>query len=631
MSTGSIPLTSVIRDTRRDWQQRWVSAHPATRTRVQLAVFVVAVLIAFHYSLVTLFENLDVNTPLAYVGLVPAIALGLAAVRRHPARGELSIHDRQLDYIIGLPLIGGALALELIVPSHLSTLFWLWRVDLLGLPLFVAGAVALLFGTRVLWRQKFAIAYLFLAWPLPYTDVLARVLGAFTSLTLASLRHLTNVIPVAHPVAGSDGSLFQVTHAGHPFQLSVVSACSGVDGIVGFALVGLAFGAVVRGPRLRKGLWLAGGMLLLWLINLARIIFVFWTGQQWGENFAINVLHPFIGLLTFNIGVVLMLLALRPMGLQVGWSQAPSPSADIHTKNAKPALAVPSLFAATAVLAVTALVLGVNNSHLRQYDLVANAVGEPKLASYSLDPAAPTGWQASFDAEFTWAKAYFGGSSTWLRFIYQPVAGTGGDLHASLPGTADVINSSNLSSFSAYGVQACYRFHGYALRDVAQVSLGSGITGQAMSFETAHTGDWSIVWWIWPIQSGNSTRYERIILYIENTVGTVVTGPAVPGLVNLQGSLNPANANDQRLIAERYFLVQFGREVVRAQARIQPGSQAPGLLDELVAAGAATPPNAPSAAQQAQVDAAALAQLNRQRATSYLKRHGHPQPQASSN
>ena len=51
-------------------------------------------------------------------------------------------------------------------------------------------------------------------------------------------------------------------------------------------------------------------------------------------------------------------------------------------------------------------------------------------------------------------------------------AGTSPDLAlpSSSPVTADVVSTSNLRSFSAYGIEACYRFHGYKLRDVASIS-----------------------------------------------------------------------------------------------------------------------------------------------------------------
>ena len=80
---------------------------------------------------------------------------------------------------------------------------------------------------------------------------------------------------MAKPAGSLDGTLFVVTHHGSTFPSSVVSACSGVNSVVGFLLVGSAFAAVVRGPMVGKVLWLVGGMVLLWVINLVRITFIF--------------------------------------------------------------------------------------------------------------------------------------------------------------------------------------------------------------------------------------------------------------------------------------------------------------------------------------------------------------------
>ena len=175
-------------------------------------------------------------------------------------------------------------------------MFWVWRIDLLTLPVFVAGAVAIIFGVRVLWRQKLAVGYLFLGWPYPYSSVLLRVLDAFTAATLVGIREIMQGHPGGQVGDVSrDGTLFVVVHHGQSFPLSVVSACSGVNSVVGFLLIGSAFAAVVHGPIVRKVLWLVGGMLLLWAINLGRITFIFWAGRTWGEHVAIDVLHPFVG------------------------------------------------------------------------------------------------------------------------------------------------------------------------------------------------------------------------------------------------------------------------------------------------------------------------------------------------
>ena len=92
--------------------------------------------------------------------------------------------------------------------------------------------------------------------------------------------------------------------------------------MVGFLLVGSAFAAVVRGPLMRKVLWLVGGMVLLWNINLGRIMFIFWAGRTWGEHVAISVLHPFVGMVTFSLSVMAMVLVIKTLGMSIGIGQA---------------------------------------------------------------------------------------------------------------------------------------------------------------------------------------------------------------------------------------------------------------------------------------------------------------------
>ncbi|HKI17245.1 MAG TPA: exosortase/archaeosortase family protein, partial [Isosphaeraceae bacterium] len=308
---------SAIKEWRDTWRRRWTDASQTTRTQIQVGVLLGAVLIAYNYSLSTLLQTVDQQTPLAYISLVPVIALALAAVRSRPLKPEPPIYDRQVDYTVGIPLILTAVAINELLPARMSAMFWVYRVDLLSLPIFVAGAVAIIFGCRVLWRQKLAIAFLFLAWPYPYEKYLLGILNAFTNLTLLAMEKIAGWTHIATPAVSSDNGVFTVHHHGTAFALSIVSACSGVNGVVGFLLVGSAFAAIVRGPILRKVLWLTGGMILLWILNLGRITFIFFAGSQWGESIAINVFHPLIGLFLFCVGVIVMLLLIRPLGMRI--------------------------------------------------------------------------------------------------------------------------------------------------------------------------------------------------------------------------------------------------------------------------------------------------------------------------
>ncbi len=542
-------------------RQLWSAAQPRTRTAVQMGALIAVVVIAYSYSLTTLVQLADLNTPLAYVSLVPVVALILAAVYSRPSQPEPSIHDRQTDYIIGLPLMAAAVCINRFLPAKLSAMFWVWRIDLLTLPFFVAGAVAVIFGVRVLWRQKVAVAFLFLAWPYPYTSVLLSVLNAFTSVTLLAITRIVQVVHVAKPLGGPNDSIFTVVHGGHPFNLSVISACSGVSSVVGFLLVGTAFIAVIRGPLVRKLVWLAGGMLLLWLINLGRLTLVFWAGQQFGEHFAINVLHPFIGLVTFTLGVGVMILCIRPLGLRIANLDRKHPSA-LVASGAHPegqgrhVLPVPKVYLAVSLVLVFAVIVGFCNVGLQSYNLVADVSGSPKVVSFINDPVTPTGWSSRYEATFQWAAPLFGEQSTWNRYMLYP--GIGGDLQARTQIVADVIDTPDLQAFAAFGVEQCYQFHGYSLTNVSQIQLAGGVNGQTLAYTSQQFGSWSIVYWILPVKRGANTVYERVVLYVQNQHGVIAEsrGAAQVG----------SGGRESVVLQNRDFLVAYAREMIRDQA-----------------------------------------------------------------
>jgi exosortase/archaeosortase family protein len=565
---------SPIRRTVHSAQILWHDAEPRTRTAVQVGALLGVVVIAYSYSLTTLWQLAGLNTPLAYVGLVPIISLALAAAHGRPVEREPAIHDRQTDYIVGIPLMAAALFINFFLPSRLSAMFWVWRIDLLTLPFFVAGAVTVIFGVRVLWRQKVAVGFLFLAWPYPYTTVLLGLLNAFTSATLFGMDRILRVFHVAAPLAGAGTDVFSLSYHGHPFTLSVVSACSGVSSVVGFLLVGTAFAAVIRGPLLRKMLWLLGGMILLWTINLGRITLIFWAGHEFGEHLAIDVLHPFIGLVTFTAGVGIMILCIHPMGLVIGSKDRIEPhdgpgvtSEDhAHAIRAHGPIAVPKVYLAVVVVLVLGIVIGITNVQLQTYNLVANVAGQSKLTSFIDGPVTPSGWISKYQATFHWATPLFGEDSTWNRYELYPQSG--GDLHASTSLIADVIDTPDLQAFSAFGIEQCYQFHGYALTDLSQMSLGGGITGQSLAYTSDQFGSWTIVYWIVPVIQGDAKVYERIVLYVQNVRGVIApaTEGDQAGIRNLAGSLDANNPKELVLLQNRDFLVAYARELIRDQA-----------------------------------------------------------------
>ena len=158
----------------------------------------------------------------ARVAAVFALAATFAFTHRD-ADAEVSIHDRQIDWIVGIPLVLLATAMNASAAGPPAR-YWAHRVDLFSLPLFVAGITVLLFGLRALGRQRRAIAFLFLAWPWPYHFAsdhwFGGVAGAGAMTSFVVLGIAVFAIAEGHPrdlwsLLNGGATRERVTHAGH--------------------------------------------------------------------------------------------------------------------------------------------------------------------------------------------------------------------------------------------------------------------------------------------------------------------------------------------------------------------------------------------------------------------------------
>jgi exosortase/archaeosortase family protein len=542
--------------------------------------------VAYRYTLLSLLSTLGAETPLAYVALAPVLALLLAAARSLYPDSSLDLHDRYVDYIIGVPLILIALVIVAVVPVRLSQFFWLWRLDLISLPLFIAGAVALVLGARTLWRFRLPIAFVALAWPVPYRIFVEGQLNAFTSTTLAAVHRLLAVLPIATPVPSGDGSLFSIFHSGQSFLVSVASACSGVDGTLGFLLVGGAVLLAVSGPLWRKLVWLAVGMFIVWLLNVIRILAIFATGHMWGPAVALDIVHPVAGLIVFNLAVLGMVLGLRLFGLRIRWparsslglprtnGAATASGRSTSLRNAVPAMILLLLIGGATTLADT---------RMPQYEVLAHDLGPPRLSPLSIVAEPVPGWAVVHTQDYPWVTQYFGAGATWNRYAYfwrQQTTSTD-EFRALSPLTLDVISTSDLATFSTYGLIECYRFHHYRLLEDRPVDLGAGVIGHAVVYELPSHVNWAAVYWEWPVQQGSRLSYERVVLNLQIFDSTDLSSPQLSSnwLTNLQlsaadwleGTLQLPLGEDGRTVRTRDFMIGFAREVVTSTAVLANG------------------------------------------------------------
>lgn len=490
---------------------------PLGGARWPLGFLVLSVGTAYHYSLLTLARTLDLDTPLAYLGLVPLIAVAVGTSRASAPVDEPDIHDRQLDLIVAGLLLGAALAVATILPGRLTTQFWVWRLDLLSLPLFAAGAVCLLFGTRMMWRLRAAIALLLLAWPVPYLKVLRFALDIGTELTSRAVAAIVGPTGLATAITASGDVILAVAGPHCAFHLAVASQCAGVNSVVGFLLVGAGFAAVATGSRRRKALWLLAGGTLVWSLNLARILVIVAAGRQWGERTAVDVVHPYLGLVTFTVATVLMALSAPAFGIQLPRSSA-ARQRPVRRGGRK---------ALVALSVVTALA-AVSNAAMASFDPLADELGRPRVRSFAAAPPALDGWTTTLYEQYTHGRQYFGPTSTWDRYLYLGPSSTPAADAAptpSAPVILDVIASPDRRRLLSYGLEECYRFHAYRFLDRHKVALPNRITGELITYRQPRTGRvWTTLHWVWPVAAAGGVRYERVVLMLVDAGQSVLAG-----------------------------------------------------------------------------------------------------------
>ena len=128
---------------------------------------VVVTAVTFRGSLTSVVEDIAAGGAIVQVccPVVTAVAAAFAVRRR--GRRMLPIHDRETDIIVGVAALALAVSSASLLAPRLAAVYYLWRLDLLFVWLFVFGAAVLMFGLRPTTHYRVAWLVLALIWPFP--------------------------------------------------------------------------------------------------------------------------------------------------------------------------------------------------------------------------------------------------------------------------------------------------------------------------------------------------------------------------------------------------------------------------------------------------------------------------------
>ncbi|WP_395705313.1 hypothetical protein [Rhodococcus ruber] len=147
-------------------------------TSARWAIIVAATLIGYRTTWLALSEEVARGTGGGYVALVPPFAVLAAEGVTRRRRGELPIHDRQTDRIVGGAVLLIAIAVKWLLLPRYGPNYQMMHLDVLSAWLFVIGMCVLLFGLRVTSRYWPVWLLLVGTSPLAYRAMLVQLGGS---------------------------------------------------------------------------------------------------------------------------------------------------------------------------------------------------------------------------------------------------------------------------------------------------------------------------------------------------------------------------------------------------------------------------------------------------------------------
>ncbi|MBJ7595838.1 MAG: exosortase/archaeosortase family protein [Candidatus Dormibacteraeota bacterium] len=505
----------------------WARQH---RALWPAAAIVLVTVVGYSLTLGSMFDYLRLETPLAYLPLLPFFALGIALFTAHRYRNvSAGIRDRQIDFLIGIPMIVFALLLITIVPALASTYYWSNRPDVLSMALFAGGLITIFYGINWFWRLKSALVFLVLMWPALYLNIMPGLMQSFTDATNSALGKVVHLLPLGVSLTGSPGILSVHQASGAPLTVSVGTACSGADSVLGFLLIGAAILTAVGGGGIRKFLWMVFGLALTFAVNVFRLTSILALASAGHPDLALGGYHAVIGLILFTLVIAAMMRLLPIFGLH------PRPDV-VQTGRSRQLTAIaprrPTLRrrrATIGIMAALAVLVGLANQGLAPYAAFQDGTGSPSVVPFSIG-SAPGGMQVSFYQEYPWAKQYFGANSTFTRYYLSgiptpPKPATATAKTTSLVQSnlvyADVVRTDDKGSLDAYNLQNCFLFHNYSISTSQRIDIGSGVTALLLNYQAPGNPPqrWASVSWAWPVDYKGQTYYERVTLTSSLTTG----------------------------------------------------------------------------------------------------------------
>ncbi len=219
------------------------------------------------------------------------------------AKGEYGIIGATVAFIVFLLVLSYSRGL-------LSFEFLSYRIDALLLPLLLMSIVMAVAGLKGIRRYAPVMAYLLFSSPI----LLLSIINANSRLASFSGG-------IVYSVLKATGS--SLAHAGQQIiapsgqALTIASTSVPVGVFIAFIMLLIPVSYLCTGNPTRKTAWLATGVILLFVLNIIRMLILAMTWTYSNVSGVVSSFHAFGGNLIFYIALVAMLLTYRKFGLKL--------------------------------------------------------------------------------------------------------------------------------------------------------------------------------------------------------------------------------------------------------------------------------------------------------------------------
>jgi len=491
----------------------------AMRRHWRLLALVAVGAAPFALSLAAMRQFLLADNALGFVPFVPLACAFLFWQRGHMAQPAAK-RDVLLDAFFALPLGVSAVFILYVVPSQLSWYYWLNRVDLLAFPIWMLACAFVFIGYQQVLRTWPAWLFLFLTWPYPLVRLQMLATQPLVDATTWFAARLSAFLALPYDVAGT-----AFTRSGLPegeqTTLVIGQLCSGTSTIGGVLLGGTAIMLLSRGRVMSKLRWTAFGVALGFVANGVRVVALLLAATR-DVDFAVDVLHPALGIVLFLLTLGVMLLLLRPFGLRFAPERAGPHLAWAPSEGGGRILR--GLWVAAPL---AGLVIGVGVAGAQQYDFVGLGDGAPQIAVDSERTIIPPveGWDLTHVTRIGWTDL-FGKQSRGDVFTYTK-AGVGEGPGQPFVLVQTIIAESK-TSLDRYTLEQCIDFHRRDLEGRRAVPLGHGVTGVILH-EVYDGVPSSTLYFVFPVSVDGELRHARIALFGDIEAPTWVTAEPPSG------------------------------------------------------------------------------------------------------